>query len=261
MTLPAKKRPRSNRDRWATSEFTEWSTERGLLSIEQLLIDRYFSKDGETLDAGTGGGRIPLALRDKGFTSLTGFDYLPEMVLAARSSDPAGQIKFDTQDATSLDYPSDSFDQVIYVRLIASIDSDGGPAAALREAFRVLRSPGLALISFLWWEPRKSHRVVRLMGPWLRAQRALRRTDRGARDWPWLHVGERANYGALLDRGPYLHWFTSSEARSLLEATGFSIVLSRGQTEFEDLERGDDRDGIPLGGHHSSELYFVCTKA
>ena len=258
MSLPATKKSRSNRDRWATTEFLEWTTERGLFGVERTLLDRYFSKDGKTLDAGTGGGRLPLAMREMGFTSLTGFDYLPEMLAAARAADPAGEITLDLQEATSLDYPSESFDQVTWVQLLGAVDSEGGPVAALREAHRVLRGPGVALISFLWWDPRQSHTVVRVFGPWLRAQRALRRSHRSDRDWPWLRLshGRRYNLGALIDRGPYLHWFSSSEAQRLLEEAGFRIALPGGVAEAEALARGDDPRKAP-----TSELFFVCTKA
>ena len=66
-------------------------------------------------------------------------------------------------------------------------------------------------------------------------------------------MGGRANASAFLDRGPYIHWFTSEEARALLEATGFSIVFSAGEPG-DDSNAHREQDGWDTG------MYFVCTK-
>jgi hypothetical protein len=67
-----------------------------------------------------------------------------------------------------------------------------------------------------------------------------------------MRFGDRPNLGAFLDRGPYLHWFTATEARDLLETAGFSIELSARDQELTSRAGGDERPG--------AGLWFVCTK-
>ncbi len=169
----------TNRDRYATTDFEKWAGRRELFTAEEWLIDRYLSKDGATLDAGTGGGSIIFAMRDMGFTSLAGFDNVPEMVSTARSRDPAGDIRFDVMDATNLGYEDDSFDQLVYLQwLISLVEGADGRIAALREAHRVLRSGGVALFSLASWDTRQHRTTVKAVGTWLRVLRSVRRTDR-----------------------------------------------------------------------------------
>ena len=243
-----------NRDRYATTDFDKWATNgRHLSSAERWLIENYLSKDGDTMEAGTGGGSIVYAMRGMGFTSLTGFDNVPGLVQAARAGDPAGEITFDVQEATDLDYEDGSFDQIIYFQLLLSlVEGEEGRVEALREAYRVLRSGGVALFCVASRETGESRTTIRAMGLWLSALRALRRTDRNPQDWPHIRVGDQRNLGAFLDRGPYLHWFTEAEARELLEAAGFSIVLAADDQELTSRAGGLERPG--------AGLWFVCTK-
>ena len=254
-------RPRSNRDLYAPADLAEVGTGRGLYPSERTLVDRYLSKDGDTLEAETGSGRILYALRDLGFTSLNGFDYDPEVVQAAREADTTGAFTFDVQEATNLGYADDQFDQVIYLQqLVSFIESEPGRAAAIRETYRVLRGGGIALISCLSWESRQRNTLVRVLGPWLRVQRWLRRSDRGPQDWPWMVIRGRFNYGALMDRGPYIHWFTRGEAQDLLEAMGFSIVFAGTETDVGSIGRGEVPDPHRPVDRSDVKLYFVCTK-
>jgi SAM-dependent methyltransferase len=251
---------RRDRDPYASTEFLAWSTARTLSSTEAALIDRCLARDRSTLEAGTGGGRILLEMRRMGFTSLTGFDVVPEMVRSARTADPSGEIRFDIGDATALDYASESFDQVIYLQQVISfIEGHEARAAALREAHRVLRPGGTALFSFLWWEERRSRPFVRALGTWLRAQRVVRRRRLTVQDWPWVRRGGRPNIGALIDQGPYIHWFTTEEARERLEAAGFSVEFSGGAEAVVSLGRSGPETATS-GADGSGAVYFVCRK-
>lgn len=244
----------SNRVRYETTDFAKWASRRELDPQERWLIDHYLERGRDTMEAGTGGGSILFALRDEGFDSLAGFDYVPAMVESARAADPDGTIAFDVMDATRLTYADASFDQLIYLQvLLCLIESDEGRATAVSEAHRVLRPGGVAIFSLLSWEARRSQPVGRLLGPWLRVLRALRRADRDPRDWPHLYAGGRPNPGALLDQGPYIHWFTGPEARALFEDAGFVVDLSAGGSELAARRNGN-------GAAHDSGMYFVCSK-
>ena len=67
-----------------------------------------------------------------------------------------------------------------------------------------------------------------------------------------MRVGDRPNLAAFIDRGPYLHWFTATEARDLLEHGGFSIELTARDQELTSRAGGDERPG--------AGLWFACTK-
>jgi ubiquinone/menaquinone biosynthesis C-methylase UbiE len=244
----------SNRARYATTDFAKWASRRSLHPQERWLIERHLSRDGDTMEAGTGGGSILLAMREMGFGSLAGFDNVPAMIDSARAADPGGGIAFDVMDATELVYADASFDQLIYLQvLLCLVESEDGRAEALREAYRVLRSGGVALFSVVSWEARETRPMARAVGTWLRVLRLLRRTDRSPRDWPHLHAGGRLNPSALLDHGPYIHWFSRREAEDLLKATGFSIIWS--SMDPEDLAATDGVEGFD-----GSAMYIVCTK-
>src|SRR5580692_804648 len=90
-------------DQWANRE----AARAKLNSKEAFLTERFFDKDGQTLDGGTGGGRVLFALQKQGFSKLYGFDFVAESIAAARQRDSTGKIQFDVMDATKLGYDKD----------------------------------------------------------------------------------------------------------------------------------------------------------
>jgi SAM-dependent methyltransferase len=202
-----------------------WASAEGLKDEETALIERHLDPAVATVDAGTGGGRIPRALAEGGFGDLTGFDYAPELVEAARTGDPSGAIKFDVADATDLPYPDASFGQALYLQqVICTIEDETGRAAALAEAARVLRPGGTALFSFVCLEARLASPPQRAYVAYLRALRRLRRSDRPVQSMPRLRLRGRMDAGALRDRGPYNWWYRAEEAEAVLGQAGFELT-------------------------------------
>jgi phosphatidylethanolamine/phosphatidyl-N-methylethanolamine N-methyltransferase len=74
---------------------------------------------------------------------VTGIDLSPEMLRKAREKTVGRDVMLCEMSAQALDFPDGSFDAVI-LNLILSVVPDG--AAAFREAWRVLRPGGRAVI-------------------------------------------------------------------------------------------------------------------
>jgi ubiquinone/menaquinone biosynthesis C-methylase UbiE len=241
------------RDYWAGAE--------GLKPEERALIETRLVRDGATLEAGTGGGRIVRAMRALGFTKLAGFDFAPELIDAARSADADGAIDFRVADATALPYGDAEFDQLIYFQqIVCTIESAQGRRAALAEAARVLRPGGTALFSFLCLEGREHSPVQRAFVAYLRALRAVRRPGRELQLMPRLRLRGKVNPAALRDAGPYTYWYRAAEAAAELEAAGLRV---EGLACAPDAARGvlhPDPRALVERGELDQTLYVVCGK-
>lgn len=243
-----------------TSGFEYWAHREGLHHAEELFIRRFFRPHRRTLDAGTGGGRIPLALRARGFEELSGFDFLPEFIEIARRRDATGSIRFSVQDATSLDYPDDLFEQSMYLQqLISLIESESGRERAVAEAFRVTAPQGVALFSFLCFETRSRGPLYGTFSRYLALGRRITRRRISLQLQPDLRTNTTVSPWALLDRRPYNYLFRINEAAELLGRVGFTIIAAASKRQtlageyFDDyrLLTPETADGL---------IYFACRK-
>ena len=253
----------TNREIYDTAAFGDWTTYTNLETHEAFLAKKYFDPLKRTVEAGAGGGRIVLGLQGLGFRDLHAFDYVSQFVEEVRRRDAKREIHLSAQDATRLAYRDESFDQALYlaqlVCLIEGAERKEVRDCVLSEAFRVLRAGGTSIFSFLSHEVRSRSRVYRLYLTYLRGLRELTRARRDLQTLPWLKIGDRFNKGALLDRGPYLHWYRAQEAVDDLCAAGFTIraVASLSQLKAERMCLSmEELLREPLSGH----FYCVCTK-
>ena len=146
---------RSNREIYGSVEFDAWARRAHLEPAEEFVIKTFLDPRRNSVEAGTGGGRIILAMADLGFTALHGFDFVPVLVCEARSRDARRQLKLSAQDATRLAYGDACFDQIIYLeQVVCLIEGRENRLRALGEAFRILRPGGTALFSFLSYDVR-----------------------------------------------------------------------------------------------------------
>lgn len=210
---------------FGTVERQYWTEAAGLKPDERALIERYLDRSGDTLEAGSGGGRILAEMRRLGFTSLAGFDFVPELVAEARRADPTGETRFDVQDARRLGYPDASFDQVLYLQqLLSSIETAADRRRVVSEALRVLRPGGVALFSVLPFEVRRRSAPMRPYLGYLRLLRRVRGSDRPGQLLPRMRMRGRPTAAALLDRGPHVYWYRADEAEHELGDAGFEVV-------------------------------------
>ena len=251
--------PINHKQVFRTVEFDAWADGKGLNEDEKYLIVKYLNKKGNTVEAGTAAGRILREMKDLGFQELYGYDYVPEFIEQAKQRDASQSISFEVQDATDLTYENSSFEQIIYLQqIVCVIEEEDKRLKALTEAYRILKNGGTALFSFLNFESRiKSPLVVYLA--YLGMLRRLSGSNRSIQYIPWLNLGGKFNFLALLDRGPYPYWYKIQEAQQMLTKAGFKIV---GVGSSYQISQGKMCDDIESLKHEltAGMLYFVCKK-
>lgn len=250
----------TNQEIYSTVEFKRWAERERLNPDEHFVLTTFLRPDLPTLEAGTGGGRIVRALRELGFSNLAGYDYVPGLIDEARRRDPSGSIRFEVQDATQLTYPDASWDQLIYMQqILCFIDSAELRAAAVREAWRILKPGGTAAFSFLNYDWRFRSPLHGSLLTYVRALRGVRGAPRSRQSLPWLRLGERFNWGFLADRPPYVYWYRVDEAAGLLTTAGFKLTAigTSAQVRAGALAGSlADLRAAPIEGG----IYCVCTK-
>ena len=113
-----------------------------------------FLRDGQTvLDVGCANGFSTLQFARHKRVSITGVDYIPEMIshanvaLNAVSGDLAGTASFAVGDATALQFADNQFDTVVVIRVLINLGDWERQLVGLRECVRVLRPGGTLLLS------------------------------------------------------------------------------------------------------------------
>lgn len=250
----------SNKELYSGVEFSTWLELEKLFAEEKYLIEKYFQPDLQTVEAGVNGGRILFEMQRMGFTALTGFDYVPELIERAIARDVSRRIDFQVGDAIDLAYADSSFDQIVYLQqIICLIEKESDRLQALRESYRILKSGGIGLFSFLSFEARSAHPIYSSYLAYLNILRKLRGNELSIQNLPWIKLGGKFNPNSLLDRSPYTYWYRCSEIYSLLKSVGYEIVGigTDPQISADDL-KANDRE--LLTEQISGMLYVVVKK-
>ncbi len=240
------------------AEFNLWAQRAKLELGEQYMISRYLAPQKSTLEAGAGGGRILLAMQSMGFSQLNGFDFLPEFIEVARQRDQGGKINYQVQDGRNLNYPANSFEQLIYLQQLVSLISDKNDREKMvTEAFRVLKPGGLMIVNVLCIRSRRGLYAPLLF--WLKCLRFFLNKNLSIQNQPWLRLKGQANFRALLDVGPYIYWFSEIEAVELFKSAGFVVeaVGSDAQIKNQGLF---STLSVPENEPFSGSLNLVCRK-
>ena len=240
------------------SEFNLWAQRAKLDSGERYMISRYLNPEKITLEAGAGGGRILLAMQSMGFNQLNGFDFLPEFIEVARQRDQSGKINYQVQDGRNLNYPNNSFDQLIYLQQLVSLISDKNDRQKMiSEAYRVLKPGGLIIVNVLCLRSRRGLYTLLLF--WLKCLRVILNKNLSIQNQPWLRLKGKPNFRALLDFGPYIYWFGESEAVELFKSAGFVIEALGSDAQIKNQGLFTTLS-VPANEPFSGSLYLVCRK-
>lgn len=110
----------------------------------QRVMEWLPEKLGRVADLGCGPGiMVPLVVERGG--SFVGVDVSPEMIKEATAKyGDLSDVSFHVGNIEALDFPDDSFDQVVCMGVIEYLEQ---PVKALEEIGRVLRPGGMALVS------------------------------------------------------------------------------------------------------------------
>ncbi len=236
----------NNKTVYETHDFDQWVHRQGLIPEEAYFLTKYLSnKEAKILEAGTGGGRISIALEEQGYSDLTAFDFIEPFIQAAIMKNPTTKINFCVADATDLGlFDDNTFEQIIYLQQIISIIPAHLIENALLEAKRVLKNEGIAIFSFLNWNGRSYNTFLSLITNFFRM---VRNEPISKQKLPWLKLGGKFNCKFLFSNQSTTYWFTKEEITIKLEQLGFEILETKTSSEFT---------------HSLSEgmLYIVCQK-
>jgi ubiquinone/menaquinone biosynthesis C-methylase UbiE len=250
----------SSQEMFASKEFDVWACREGLSAEEKYLIEKYLKKDKKTIEAGTGAGRILLEMKELGFTFLQGYDFLPKFIEEAKKKDPSDSICFEVENAINLSYEDCSFEQILYLQqMICSIEKEDHRLKAVEEAYRILKTGGTAIFSFLSFDARYRIPMYIAYLTYLRVFRGVFARKRSIQELPYLKHGSKLDFFALLDRGPYLYWYTIKEAHQLLKKVGFEIVAISSDYQISQGKMHTSPETLknePIQGM----IYFVCQK-
>lgn len=194
---------------WSSDDFVQ----QGLNPDEQKLLDKLPFKQGRLLLLDVGGGREAIPLAQSGF-SVTGVDYVPEMIEQAKANAEKAGVRIEglVQEISSLDVPPESYDVAwLWAAMYSSVPTRQRRLAMLKRIHRALRPDGYFLCQFRWGggEP---------MGPWReRLKRAFALLTRGnltyePGDMLWANT-------------EFIHGFRyEADLRAEFTAGGFAVV-------------------------------------
>lgn len=182
-------------ERQISKEFYE-KYSNGELAEYDTFIRRYLTQDDRILEAGCGTGRFVVALLARGYKDVSGIDWGQKTISTVKSIMPELPIKHG--DVTNIPVDDGYYDA--YISLGVVEHRQAGPEPFLREAVRILKREGVALISVPYVNPLR--KIKHRLG--------------------FYHDHNLENYDF------YQYAFDKQEFELLLTKVGFKVVEAQG---------------------------------
>lgn len=181
--------------------------EQGKMGEFENYAFKYLKPSDVILEAGCGPAHIVLGLQRKGFNNVIGIDYEEHVVEEVNKRLPILNVK--KGDILSLDMPDNYLDAYLSFGVVEHFVN--GPEPALREAARVLKNGGTAMIS------------VPYLNPLRRAM--MKKASPVA--------------GNIDDTGKHFHqyYFSKEEFSDILQRSGLTVVDTYPYSSFAFLTR------------------------
>ena len=215
-----------NKSLYATTLRDDWAKRTGLIDAEAYLFGKYLTDcDRSVLEAGTAGGRLVFELEKVGFSNITAFDYVPEMIDAAIQAKgrEKSNVNFMVADARDLSqFASSTFDYLIYLQQVLScIPLKDDFDKALAESYRITKKDGLVLFSFLDFDGR---RINPYLSAAIKFVRKLRGTPAEPQLLPWLKLKGKPNWKFFNRNQAVNYWVKKNVILAKLKSLGFEVV-------------------------------------
>jgi SAM-dependent methyltransferase len=239
-----------NKQLYSFELFKIWTEKKGLLDAESYFLNKYLlKKEGNVIEAGTGGGRIIFEIEKLGFKRLSAFDYVESMIdtCNAKKLKISSNVDFKVEDAVNLcSYKTSNFDYIIYLQQVLCFIDKGLLDKALKEALRIGNDSSIYIYSFLNWESKFYNTFLSFC---VNSVRYLRNEEVAKYQLPWLKINGKFNWKFLNSNQPKNTWFKKNEISNILNLNGFEILEVKTGKDFKNKN-------YPNENH----LYFACKK-
>jgi len=127
------------------SQLNYWDTEGTRKAFAHPLnlqrMNQWLSPASRILDFGCGYGRCLGELFNAGYRNLTGFDFSPAMIAAARARFP--EITFQVLKDPTIPLPDSSVDGALLFSVLTCVPTDDGQRTIIAELHRLVVHPGV----------------------------------------------------------------------------------------------------------------------
>ena len=151
------------------------------------MLSSHLRPDMKVLELGCGTAYFTRELAQTGAT-ITAIDISPELLEEARRSCPAGNVTFETQNASALNYRDETFDSVVGSSVLHHLEL----APAVNEIHRVLRPRG----TIYFTEPNMMNPQIAMQKniPWIKRRLGDSPDETAFFRWPLERLLKRAGF-------------------------------------------------------------------